>query len=82
MNAHWIGIVMRVLRSVVCLLVAALLVWRGWSMEDPQGTESVLCCLAAMTLMMTGIAVGTGADAEPRGEEGSGFGVQGSGRGT
>lgn len=72
MNAHWINVVMRMVRSVGCLLVAALLVWRGWSVQDPQGTESVLCCLAAVTLMMTGIAVGTGMEEEPRVEEGSG----------
>ena len=68
MKTTWADIVNRVLRSVGCWVVAALMVWRGWTCADAQGTESILCCFSGFTLMVTGIAIGVGAEKEPEWE--------------
>ena len=66
MKTTWMEIVNRLVRSVGCWVAAGLIVWRGWTCDDPQGTESVLCCCAGLALMVTGIAVGAGGDGEGR----------------
>ena len=52
---------MRPAKCLVCLLVAALLIWRSNVYRDPvpgSMVPSVMCALFALFLVLTGMAVG------------------------
>ena len=48
----------RVSRTVVCMLVAAVLVWRGMNYDDPKVSTAVpfvMCQLTAVVLVLLGL---------------------------
>lgn len=55
-------VVVRFAKFVVCLLIAALLVWRSNVYRDPTAPysllPSVMCAILALFLVLTGMSIG------------------------
>jgi hypothetical protein len=61
MTSETRNLIVRVTKAVMCVLVAAVLVWRSNTYTDPSGPgmmPSVVCTIAAMFLVFLGLAIG------------------------